>query len=95
MTNKNSIGDTRKQRSFSRELNDLNSDGFNIEFRDYPNNDIHDRYVISDDAFIIIGYSIKDFGKKETFITVFNDNDDIKNQLTSNFDNKWNISSTF
>lgn len=94
LTKKSSIGNARKQGSFSRELNDLNSDGYDIEVRDYPNNDIHDRYIISDDSFIIIGYSIKDFGKKETFIAIFDDNEDIYNQLKSNFDSKWNISST-
>jgi len=92
LTKINTIRNARKQKSFLRDLQDFKSDYPNIEFRDYPQNDIHDRYVISDDAFIIIGYSIKDFGKKETFITVFNNNIDIHTQLINNFDNKWNMS---
>lgn len=94
LTKIDNIKDQRRQRSFLRELQDFKSDYPNIEFRDYPQNDIHDRYIISDDAFVIIGYSIKDFGKKETFITVFKNNKDIHSQLNNNFDNKWNISST-
>lgn len=89
LTKINNISDARKQRSFLRELQDFKQDYPNVEFRDYSKNDIHDRYVISDDAFIIIGYSIKDFGKKETFITIFKNNMDIYNQLVGNFDVKW------
>lgn len=92
LTKINNIRNPRQQRSFLRELQEFKSDYSTIEFKDYPQNDIHDRYVISDNAFIIIGYSIKDFGKKETFVTVFRDNEDIRQQLLKNFDEKWNKS---
>lgn len=92
LTKIDNIKDARKKRSFLRELQDFKSDYPTIEFRDYPNSDIHDRYVISADAFVVIGYSIKDFGKKETFITMFKKNRDIHKQLLDNFDMKWGIS---
>lgn len=94
LTKLNNIRDERKKRSFLRELQDFKSDYPNIELRDYPHNDIHDRYVISNDAFVIMGYSMKDFGKKETFVSVFKNNKDIHGQLITNFDNKWDISIT-
>jgi len=92
LTKIDNIRDQRKKRSFLRELQDFKSDYPNIEFRDYPQNDIHDRYIISNDAFVIIGYSIKDFGKKETFVTIFRNNQDILLQLDNNFEYKWNMS---
>ncbi len=79
----------RKVNSFLRELRDFNHDNPHIKFKDYPFNDIHDRYVISKDSFIIIGYSLKDFGKKETFVSVFKNNEDIHKNLEKNFDEKW------
>ena len=94
LTKTGNIKEARKRRSFFRELQDFRSDYPTIEFRDYPNNDIHDRYVISKDAFVILGYSIKDFGKKETFITIFKKNRDIHKQLLDNFYNKWAISTS-
>ena len=94
LTRISNIHTPRKQRSFLRDLQDFKSDYPDVEFRDYPQNDIHDRYLISDDAFVIIGYSLKDFGKKETFITVFKNNNDIREQLLNNFNSKWNISAS-
>lgn len=94
LTQLKNIHDGRKKRSFIREVRAFQSAYPNFEFKDYQNNDIHDRYIISDDSIVIVGYSLKDFGKKETFAVILDKNMDIHNQLIKNFDDKWNNSSS-
>lgn len=89
ITNVQNMG--TKQNGFIREYRDFITEYPNIEIRDYSGN-IHDRYIISDDSLVLIGYSLKDFGKKETFSAILRDNEDIKKQLKTNFDYKWNNS---
>jgi len=66
----------------------------NIEIRDYPHSDIHDRYIISDSEVAIIGHSLKDFGSKETTAVILSEknNKDIYSSIKSNFNNKWDSS---
>ncbi|MDG3546625.1 hypothetical protein [Methanobacterium formicicum] len=89
LTNIKNLG--RKQNGFIREYRDFITEYPNVEIKDYQGN-IHDRYIISADSVVLIGYSLKDFGKKETFSVVLGNNEDIKKQLTNNFDLKWNSS---
>jgi len=60
----------KDKNSFLREVQDFKSEYSNIEIRDYPNNDIHDRYMLSSDSLVILGHSIKDLGNKESFAIV-------------------------
>lgn len=47
---------TEAQRNrFLRELGDFKTENPSIEFRTYPNTDIHDRYIISSDSLVILG----------------------------------------
>lgn len=85
----------RDKTKFVREVADFKTENPNIEFRNYPNADIHDRYIISEDKVTLIGHSIKDLGAKESFAVVLGREyyREIYDALNSNFTRRWNISS--
>ena len=85
----------RDKGKFVREVADFKTENPNVEFRDYPNADIHDRYIISEDKVTLIGHSIKDLGAKESFAVVLGREyyREIYDALNSNFTRRWNISS--
>jgi len=56
-----------KKARFIRQLQDFKTEHSHVEVRDYPYNDIHDRYILSSEGLILLGHSIKDLGKKESF----------------------------
>ncbi|MCX6777380.1 MAG: hypothetical protein NT157_00665, partial [Candidatus Micrarchaeota archaeon] len=40
-----------------------------IEFRRLPDAfELHDRYIVADNALVIVGQGLKDLGKKESFV---------------------------
>ena len=67
-----------------------------MEFRDYPNTDIHDRYIVSSDSLVVLGHSIKDLGGKESFaVTLSRDaSKNIVEAVIENFDGRWRQSDT-
>ncbi|KPL04129.1 MAG: hypothetical protein AMJ90_01965 [candidate division Zixibacteria bacterium SM23_73_2] len=79
---------------FLRGLQDFKSEYSNIEFKDYPHIDIHDRYIISSKHLVILGHSIKDLGAKESFAVVLSKdtNKNIVETLMKNFNRRWNSS---
>ena len=81
---------------FLRELQDFKSEYPAMEFRDYPNTDLHDRYIISPSSLVILGHSIKDLGGKESFAIVLNEEISINliEALSESFDRRWKQSST-
>ena len=86
----------RERSRFLRELQDFKSEPehSNIEFRNYPDTDIHDRYIISHNSLIILGHSIKDLGSKESFAIKL-DNKSIKEifeDLSNKFNRRWKTS---
>lgn len=85
----------KKRNQFLRTLQDFKSENKNIEFRNYTNTDIHDRYVISNKLLIILGHSIKDLGAKESFVVMLNKetSKNIFDALIQNFDRRWRKSS--
>lgn len=76
---------------FLRDLNDFKNENFKVEFKNYQNSELHDRYIISSDRLILLGQSLKDFGGKETFaLTIYrNNNKNIFEAITENFDRRW------
>jgi len=76
---------------FLRELHDFKSEYPDMEFRDYPNTDLHDRYIISHSSLVILGHSIKDLGSKESFAIVLSEaiSRNIVEALSENFDGRW------
>ncbi len=85
----------KARKQFLRELEDFKAENRNIEFRHYPNTDIHDRYIISQCSLVILGHSIKDLGSKESFALVLDAaaTKDIVEALEKAFDLRWAQSS--
>ncbi len=85
----------KDKKKFLRELKDFKTEKKNIEFKNYPLADIHDRYIISSEFLIILGHSIKDLGNKESFAVVLDKNTsrNIFEDLVGNFNKRWNNSS--
>lgn len=84
----------KDRKRFLRELKDFKTEKKNIEFKNYPFADIHDRYIISSDSLTILGHSIKDLGNKESFAILLDKNTsrNIFEDLVANFNNRWNNS---
>ncbi len=80
---------------FLRELQDFKSENPDIEFRNYPNTDLHDRYIISPSSLVILGHSMKDLGGKESFAIVLKEatSGNIVEALSENFNRRWKQSS--
>lgn len=78
-----------------KEIARFNKEFKNIEMRIYPKFDeLHDRYIISDNFFVIVGHGFKDIGNKECFLIAI-PNEDVKGLvaiLKVNFKKRWNNS---
>lgn len=75
--------------SFIKAINDLKTEGFNIEIKIYGNNVLHDRYILTSKDVWLSGYGFNDLGKKESFIISLGQ--DINQSLTSTYNNRWKI----
>ena len=94
LTRLGNISNANVKSRFLRELQDFKLENTDIEFGDYLNTDLHDRYIISSHRVVLIGHSIKDLGAKESFAIVFNQTSfrNIYEALSENFDRRWNQS---
>ena len=90
LTRLENIKNVEKNR-FLRELQDFKTEFSNFEIRDYPHADIHDRYIISSDKIVILGHSIKDLGKKESFAIILDKkaNRNLVEAIIENFNRRW------
>lgn len=81
---------------FLRELQDFKSEYPDMEFRNYPNPDLHDRYIISPSSLVILGHSMKDLGSKESLAIVLSEatSRNMVEALSENFDRRWKQSTT-
>lgn len=89
-----SIKDAHERKKFLNELADFKKEFPDIEFRNYSNRDIHDRYIISANYLVVVGQGIKDFGNKESFIILLSTTDfsTITQAISKNFEDKWKAS---
>jgi hypothetical protein len=81
--------------AFSRELKDLKKEVHTLEVRRFPtHNELHDRYIIADNALIIVGHGIKDIGNKESFLLLLKGDAtaDLRKTLREKFDDRWKTS---
>lgn len=86
------MGHGEKQATLTRAIADFKKEhGSKIEIKVVSANDLHDRYVISKDQFLIIGHGIKDLGGKESLIVAVQDRygKDIRKTITASFDARW------
>ena len=97
LTRLENITNVNAKKKLLRELKDFRTENANIEFRDYPNKDLHDRYIISPTSLVLLGYSMKDLGAKESFAIVLSEasSKNIHQALSENFDRRWKQSNTF
>jgi hypothetical protein len=84
---------TNVKQRFLRDLKDFKSEYPNIDFRSYSKSGIHDRYIISDYKLVILGYSLKDLGARESFSIILDKktSGDIFNMLVENFNRRWKV----
>ncbi len=86
------VGGGEKQATLNRAVEDFKKEyAKKVEIKIVAHNDLHDRYVISKDQFLIIGHGIKDLGARESLIVVIQDRygKDIRKTITTSFDSRW------
>lgn len=81
----------KERERFLRDLQDFKPEHPNVEFRNYPHTDVHDRYIISSELLVILGHSIKDLGSKESFAVMLNKDmsKNIVGVVIENFNRRW------
>lgn len=73
-------------------LKDFKKERPNVEIRLAARpQDLHDRYVLSDDKILIIGHGLKDIGGKESFVIILHRTlaSDLLSDIRRSFDRKW------
>lgn len=97
LTKLENITNANARNKLLRELKDFKTENADVEFRDYPNRDLHDRYIISPTSLVLLGYSMKDLGAKESFAVVLNkaSSKNIYEAVRETFDRRWKESNTF
>jgi hypothetical protein len=90
MTRLENLND-KEQNRLMREIRDFKTENSNVELRDYPYKDLHDRYILSSEYLAILGHGIKDLGRKESFVILLNKktSENIVGALNENFDRRW------
>lgn len=76
-----------------REIDDFKKANPHIKLKKYPDDHLHDRYILSDDKILIIGHGLS-LRNKETFIIELKDKlaKDLRLGLIQVFDRRWKIS---
>jgi len=84
----------KDKNTFLSALKDFKTEYKHAEFGNYACSDIHDRYIITTDALIILGYSIKNLGDKESFAIMLDShaNKNIYDALCDVFNRRWKSS---
>lgn len=86
------VGGGEKQATLSMAVTDFKKEySKKVEMRTISHNDLHDRYIISTDQFLIVGHGIKDLGDRESLIVGVQDRygKDIRKTITANFEARW------
>ncbi len=90
MTNEN-------QSKFKREFAYLKKQYPNkVEMRIFPKKELHDRYILCENSFLLMGQGIKDIGNKESLVLLIDDRfgKEIRKELEKTFDSRWNDPTT-
>lgn len=86
------VGGGEKKRSVQQIIRDFKTEyGSRIELKTISKNEIHDRYILTKNSFLIIGQGLKDLGNKESLIVVIEDKygKDIRSTLVKEFNRRW------
>lgn len=91
LTKLENIASANVRNVLTREIKDFKTENPDIEFKDYPNKDLHDRYILSPTSLVLLGYSMKDLGAKESFAIVLSEESskNIYEALCEIFDKRW------
>lgn len=77
---------------FKKELEIFKKEFPALEVRIYPNqHELHDRYILTQNAVLIVGHGIKDLGTKESFVLLLTGEiaADMRVTLLEKFDERW------
>ena len=83
---------TENTAAFGRELKDFRKEVPALEVRRFSaHQELHDRYIIADNALVIVGHGIKDIGNKESFLLLLKGEAtaDLRRTLREKFDERW------
>ena len=96
LTRTENITNVNAKNKFLREIYDFKTENADIEFRNYPSTDLHDRYIVSPNCIVLLGHSLKDLGSKESFAIVLNEATckNVYEALNENFNRRWKQSNT-
>lgn len=83
--------DSKEKTFLPRSITEFRKSYPQIEFHQYSGNDLHDRFVLTDDEFIILGHGIKDIGGKDSFVVRIARDiaEDTIDSVRNAFDAKW------
>jgi hypothetical protein len=95
LTKIDNITNKTAKETFLRTIKDFKTENPDIEFKNYPNIDLHDRYIVTPRNVVLLGHSMKDLGGKESFAIILSEASckNIHQALKENFDRRWDISS--
>lgn len=83
----------KNEQGFDDHLNRFKSEFKNVKLRKYPNKyELHDRYIIAENALVIVGHGIKDIASKESFVVYLPDKmvSEFLPMLRDIFEERWN-----
>ena len=86
------MGGGEKKHSVQQIIRDFKTEyGSRVELKIITKNEIHDRYILTKNSFLIIGQGLKDLGNKESLIVVVEDKygKDIRSTLVKEFNRRW------
>jgi hypothetical protein len=83
--------DSKERAYLPKAIQDFVREHTAVELREYSGNDIHDRYIVTNDDFVILGHGLKDIGNKESFVVRLPRKlvGDTIDTLRASFDQKW------
>lgn len=95
LTRSANLSASKKRGEFARQCRDFAREYPQVEVRDYPHPHLHDRYIISHDALVLFGCSLKDLGHKESFaVRLAKDQfEDMFTSVLTTFSRRWNQAS--
>jgi hypothetical protein len=86
------FADRKEQAFIAKAIQTFSHEHPNVELREYTGNDIHDRYIVTRDDWVLLGHGLKDIGTKESFVVHLRRDlvADLIDALWASFDQKWN-----
>lgn len=83
--------DSGEKATLARAILEYTKEHSQVQFRQHTVNDLHDRFILSDDELVILGQGLKDVGNKESFIIRLTRAlaGDLVDSLRTSFDTKW------